>query len=71
MASLLEALKAIDFEATDREPSDGPTVSLAPGHSRELRDHVDDLIREAFDEGYTRGLWEAAAIARAALKGAA
>lgn len=66
--SPLEALKQIDGEATEREPSDGPTVSLGPGHSRELRDHVDDLISEAFNEGYTRGLWEAAAIARKALK---
>ena len=66
--SPLEALKQIDGEATEREPSDGPTVSLGPGHSRDLRDYVEDIIREAFNEGYTRGLWEAATIARAALK---
>jgi hypothetical protein len=42
-----EALEAIDGDAPVREPSASPTVSLDPGHSRDLRDYVDEIIREA------------------------
>ena len=68
--SPLEALEKIAGEAPAKEPSDGPTVAWPPNWSEDLRDTVNDMVREAFDEGYTRALWEMGQIADAALKAA-
>jgi len=69
--SPLEALEKIAGEAPAKEPSDGPTVGWPPGWSTDYRDEVNDMLREAYDAGYVRALWEAGQTADAALKGAA
>ncbi len=69
--SPLEALEKIAGEAPVKEPSDGPTVGWPPGWSTDYRDEVNDMLREAYDAGYVRALWEMGQIADAALKGAA
>jgi hypothetical protein len=66
--SPLEALERIAGEAPFKEPRDEPTIALASSYSRQTRDYVDDLIREAFDQGYARALWEMGQIADKALK---
>ena len=63
---LAEALQAIDGGAPAKEPPAGPTVGFPPSNDPEA-DDGSDLLREAFDEGLRRGMWEAAKAARAAL----
>lgn len=70
MSTLIKALRYIDEEAPMRIPSLVPTVRLNPIYPQELREHVDGMISEAFDQGYARGLWDAAVIARQALEDA-
>ena len=69
--SPLEALEKIAGEAPVMEPSDGPRVGWPLGWSTDYRDEVNDMLREAYDAGYVRALWEMGQIADAALKGAA
>jgi hypothetical protein len=69
--SLLEALERIAGEAPAKEPSDGPTVAWPPNWSEDLQDTVNDMIIDAFADGYARALWEVGQTADAALKGAA
>jgi len=68
---MFEALEKIASEAPAKEPSDGPTVGWPPGWSTDYRDEVNDMLREAYDAGYVRALWEMGQIADATLKGAA
>jgi hypothetical protein len=68
---MFDALEKIAGEAPVKEPSDGPTVGWPPGWSTDYRDEVNDMLREAYDAGYVRALWEMSQIADAALKGAA
>ena len=69
---VLEAkLEKIAGEAPAKEPRDEPSVAWPPSWSTDYRDHVNDMIREAFADGRNRGAWEAGQIADAALKGAA
>ena len=63
---LAEALRAIDGGAPAKEPPARPTVGFPPSNDPEA-DDGSDLLREAFDEGLRRGMWEAAEAARAAL----
>lgn len=65
--TLRSALALIDGEAPASEPRDQPTVGLPPNYSRDIAEYVAEIVREAFEEGKTRGRWEAAKIARAAL----
>lgn len=60
------ALSEIDGEAPADEPRDGPTVGFQPSADPEI-DDGNDVVREAFQEGVTRGLWIAANIARVAI----
>jgi hypothetical protein len=69
--SPLEALERIAGEAPAKEPSDGPTVAWPPNWSDDLQDVVNDMIIDAFAEGYARALWEVGQTADAAIKGAA
>ena len=69
--AMFDALEKIAGEAPAKEPRDGPSVGWPPSWSTNYRDEVNDMIRDAFDEGYTRALWEMGQIADAALKGAA
>jgi len=66
--SPLEALEKIAGEAPAKEPSDGPTVAWPPNWSEDLRDTVNDMIQQAFNEGHTRACWELGQIADKALK---
>lgn len=63
---LREALKTIDHDAPANEPIDAPTVGFPPSRDPEEYDG-NDIVEEAFREGVSRGLWEAAKIARHAL----
>jgi hypothetical protein len=68
---VLEAkLEKIAGEAPAKEPRDEPSVAWPPSWSTDYRDHVNDMIREAFADGRNRGAWEAGQIADAALKAA-
>lgn len=69
--SPLDALEKIASEAPVKEPSDGPSLGFPPSWSTDYRDEVNDMLREAYDEGYVRALWEMGQIADAAIKGAA
>jgi len=62
------ALERIAGEAPAKEPSDGPTVAWPPSWSEDLRDTVNDMIQQAFNEGHTRACWELGQIADKALK---
>lgn len=66
---LLEKLEKIAGEAPAKEPRDGPTVGWT-GRYTDAGDNFDEAMRQAFDEGYTRALWEMGQIADAALKAA-
>jgi hypothetical protein len=69
--SPLEALEKIAREAPAKEPSAGPTVAWPPNWSDALRDVVNDMIIDAYNDGFVRASWEMAQIADAAIKGAA
>jgi len=69
--SPLEALEKIAGEAPAKEPRDGPSVGWPPSWSTDYRDEVNDMLRDAFLDGYYSALWEMGQIADAALKGAA
>ena len=64
--SPLEALERIAGEAPAKEPSDGPTVGWT-GRYTDAGDDFDEAMRQAFDEFYTRALWEMGQIADAAI----
>ena len=68
--AMFDALERIAGEAPAKEPSDGPRVGWPLGWSTDYRDEVNDMLREAYDAGYVRALWEMGQIADAALKGA-
>jgi hypothetical protein len=62
------ALEKIAGEAPAKEPSDSPTVAWPPNWSEDLRDVVNDMILDAFRDGFARALWESGQIADVALK---
>lgn len=62
------ALEKIAGFAPMKGPSDGPTVAWPPGWSEDLRGTVNDMILDAFNEGYARACWEMGQIADKALK---
>lgn len=64
---LFKACKEIDGEAPVKEPSAEPTIGPSPGWRTEIADEVHEIVREAFEEGKTRGRWEAAQPARQAI----
>ena len=66
--SMFDALERIAGEASAKEPSDSPTVAWPPNWSEDLRDVVNDMILDAFRDGFARALWESGQIAEAALK---
>ena len=68
---LIGTLEKIASEAPANEPIDCPSVSWPPNWSDDLRDTVNDMILDAFRDGYTHACWELGQIADAALKGAA
>lgn len=67
IAELREALTSIDGEAVTKEPPAEPTVGPPRGWREEMADYVHEIVLEAFQEGASRGRWEAANIARSAL----
>lgn len=66
ITSLTARLKEIASHAPAKEPRDEPTVGALPLPS-DLREYVEDLISQAYAEGYTRACWEMGQIADAAL----
>jgi hypothetical protein len=70
MTTFIQALRYIDEEAPIRIPCIMPTDRLNPRYPQELREHVDGMIINAFNQGHARGLWDAAVIARQALEDA-
>jgi hypothetical protein len=62
------ALLNIAGEAPEKEPSASPTVAWPPNWSDDLRDAVNEMILDAFNDGFARALWEVGQIADAALK---
>jgi hypothetical protein len=66
---VLEAkLEKIAGEAPAKEPIDCPSVAWPPGWSDDLRDTVNDMILDAFRDGYTHACWRLGQMADAALK---
>ena len=63
-----DALEKIADEASAKEPSNSPTVGWPRNWSEDLRDTVNEMILEAFADGYARACWELGQIADAALK---
>ena len=68
--SALEALEKIAGEAPWKPPNASPSVAWPPNWSDDLRDTVNDMILDAFREGFDRALWESGQIADEALKAA-
>ena len=68
---VLEALaERIAGEAPAKQPIDCPSVAWPPNWSDDLRDTVNDMILDAFRDGYTHACWRLGQIADAALKAA-
>lgn len=62
------ALEKIAGEAPAKEPPNYVSVAWPPNWSEDLRDTVNDMIQQAYNEGYTRACWELGQIADKALK---
>ena len=61
------ALEKIAGEAPAKQPSDGPSVAWPPHWSDDLRDTVNDMLVEAFNDGFALALWQAGKMADAGL----
>jgi hypothetical protein len=65
---MFDALEKIAGEAPWKPPNASPSVAWPPNWSDDLRDTVNDMILDAFREGFARALWESGQIADEALK---
>lgn len=65
--ALRAGLEKIAGEAPAKRPGDSPTVAWPPNWSEDMRDTVNDMIQEAFDQGRSAAYWHLGQIADAAL----